>query len=250
MTQLQKYTEPLTLTKRLQYAAQTNMLKDHTSESINDIVKAALLKAKQTTGYNTEDDDLIFFKTEVIDELLSSYKGLHLGEIPIAFDLWAKKHYGEWVGFTVANFITYGLRPFYLDQKRTSVLMEKEEPKKEEPKEWDGTKRLAELKAEFEKNGSCDDKGNIVFDWMRQNNMIEEGYCHKHRLLSQAKSDLLAFHNKQLITCNNALIAQSIRKEIKEIEENKSTMITVEAKKLAINHFFKNDENKNKQKVY
>lgn len=240
MNNLIKQEENLSLSKKIEFSLQTSILRDHDSDSIHDVVKVAVLKAKQITGYNTPEKDLAIFIGEIKQELLSNFKGLHLSEITIAFDLWSKQHYGEWVGFTVSNFITYGLRPYYGDQTRIYALKPKEEKKELPPVKYDGTKRLQELREEYKKTGWAEDTGNIVYDWMIEEGIIKIGYG--HQFVRQAKEQLLKEQKTKLITELNSTIRQSVTKVLQEIETNKSNLIVVLAKKLAVNEYIKNND--------
>lgn len=237
MTGLIKHEDNLSLTKKIEFSKQTSLLREHDANSIHDIVKIALITAKQITGYNTSEEDLKVFISEVKKELLSNFKGLHLMEIAITFDLWSKKHYGEWTGFTVSNYITYGLRPYYADQQRIAALKPKEEVKKEEPKKWNGTDRYNQLLAEYKKNGSCDDTGNLVYDWLMETGKLPEKYGSAFYL--EAKAQLLKENKTKLITELNTVTRLSIDRSLKQIEANSSNETIVRAKKIAINAYFK-----------
>lgn len=238
MNNLIKHEENLSLFKKIEFSLQTSILRDHDSDSIHDVVKVAVLKAKQITGYNTPEKDLAIFIGEIKQELLSNFKGLHLSEITIAFDLWSKQHYGEWVGFTVSNFITYGLRPYYGDQTRLAALKPKEEKKEIAPQPYDGTNRFNELKKQFIETGWAEDTGNIIYDWLLETGKIELGYGNK--FYQEAKERLTKENKTKLITELNSVVRQSVSKILQDIEANSSNLTVVLAKKIAVNEYLKN----------
>lgn len=240
MSNLIKHEENLSLSKKIEFSTQTSILRDHDSESIHDIAKVALLKAKQVTGYNTSAEDLRFFISDIKQELLSNFKGLHLSEIAIAFELWSKKHYGEWTGFTVSNFITYGLRPYYGDQTRIMALKPKKEKKELPPQPYDGTNRFSELKKQFTETGWAEDTGNIIYDWLLETGKIELGYG--NQFYNEAKERLTKENKAKLITELNSVVRQSVTNFLRTIESNSSNLTVVLAKKIAINHFIKNNQ--------
>lgn len=237
MNNLIKHEESLSIAKKIEFSKQSNILRDHNTESIHDVVKIALIKAKQLTGYNTTEPDLAFFLSEVKKELLSNFKGLHLTEITISFDLWSKQHYGQWVGFTVSNYLTYGLRPYYGDQVRIEALKDKEKPKEIERPPYDGTNRLEELKKEFKEKGWAEDTGNIIYDWLKEKGELPINYGSTFYL--QAKDLLKQEHKKKLITELNGVVRQNLNKILEEIETNQSNQTIVLAKKLALNAYLK-----------
>lgn len=237
MSEIIKQEDNVSLSKKIEFSKQTSLLKDHDSDSIHDVVKVALVKAKQVTGYNTTTEDLAFFINEAKQELLSGFKGLHLSEISISFDLWSKKYYGEWTGFTVSNYLTYGLRPYYSDQKRLEALQSKETPKQVEASKWDGTKRYEELLAEHKEKGICEDTGNLVYDWLIQEGKIQMGYG--KQFYAQAQQQLLKENKVKMLGELNQFNRNAIQKLINEIESKSSNQTIVLAKKLALNAYFK-----------
>lgn len=240
MSDLIKQDESLSLAKKIEFSKESNILREHDSESIHDVVKIALVKAKQLTGYNTSKPDLAFILSEIKQELLSNFRGLHLSEIAIAFDLWGKQHYGQWVGFTVSNFITYGLRPYYSDQTRIEALKDKEKPKEVEPVHYDGTNRFTELNIQFAETGWAEDTGNIIYDWLLETGKIELGYG--NQFYNEAKERLIKENKIKLITELNGVVRQSLTKILEDIENKKSNETIVLAKKIALNAYLKEQE--------
>lgn len=241
MSELIKPEENLSLSKKIVFSKQTSIIRDHDSDSIHDVVKIGVVKAKQTTGYNILEDDLRIFISDLKNELLSSYKGLHLSEISIALDLWAKKHYGDWIGFTISNCIAHGIRPYYADKVRLEVIKQKEDIPRKCHAPFDGEALLNKMVSQYNSNGWADDWNNTVYDWLVEVGRIEAGYG--NQFMKQAKIFLLSEQHEQLEVSGDRLLRNTINKAIGNIEMTidrdnyKSHPVVIMAKKLAFNEY-------------
>lgn len=240
MNELIKYESQsgLSFKQQVTYSQQHSKVVDTDQDLLTNVINIALGKSIQLTGFKFENnDDYDFLLAEMVKDIQSNAKGLKISEIAIAFERGIKKVYGEWVGISVVTFSGF-IRSYLKDEERLQIIRSLEPEKKESdmPK-WDGTNRYNELLEEYKKNGSCEDTGNLVYDWLVEIGKIKVGYGSK--FYNEAKFQLMQENKKRMLTELNMAIRQTLNKQIESIENNKSNETIVRAKKLAVNAYFK-----------
>lgn len=243
MSDLIKYeaTSGLTFKQQVKFAQQHALVKDADEDLLHSLVNLHLGRCIQLTGFKfDQDEDYDFLLSEMEKEISSHAKGLRISEIPIAFDRGIKKVYGEWVGLSVVTFTGF-IHSYMKDPERLRILKELEPEKKElPPQPYDGTNRFEELKKQFSDKGWAEDTGNIIYDWLLETGKIELGYG--NQFYNEAKERLTRENKTKLITELNSVVRQSVTNVLRTIESNSSNLTVVLAKKIAINHFIKNNQ--------
>lgn len=239
MSELIKYETQsgLTFKQQVTYAQQHSLIKDTDDDLLNNVVNISLGKSVQLTGFKLGEQDYDILLAEMVKELKSNAKGLRISEISIAFDRGIKKVYGEWVGLSVVTFTGF-IRAYLKDQERLDILKSLEPERKElPPVKWDGTKRYEELLKEYKEKGSCEDTGNLVYDWLIQEGKIQLGYG--KQFYTTAQQQPLKENRVKMLGELNQFNRNAIQKLINEIESKSSNQTIVLAKKLALNAYFK-----------
>lgn len=239
MDEIKKYDSQhgMSFKQQITYAQQHPLVKDADQDLLQNVINISLGKACKSSGFKITSEDYSFILKELIVDVKSNFKNIRISEIGIAFDRGIKKIYGEYMGLSVVTFSNF-LRLFQQDQDRLEILRSLEPEKKELPMpKWDGTNRYNELLEEYKKNGTCEDTGNLVYDWLVETGKIKVGYGSK--FYNEAKFQLMQENKKRMLTELNMAIRQTLNKQIESIENNQSNETIVRAKKLAVNAYFK-----------
>lgn len=242
MDEIKKYEiqAGLTFKQQVTYSQQHSLVKEADADLLSNVINIALGKSIQYTGFKIAAADFDILLAGMLEDIQSNAKQLRISEIALAFDRGIKKVYGEWIGLSVVTFSGF-IRAYIKDPERLDIMKSLEPEKKEiEKKKWDGTARYNELKSQFEKNGHCEDTGNLVYTWLIDTGKIQKGYG--NQFLKEAKEKLIKMQKHLLITELNPSVRQSIAKVLKEIEAGESSLIITLAKKIAVNHYFKNNQ--------
>lgn len=253
MKALQKYEPdkqhqnlPVPIAKLIAYAADHALINDLDVESIHPVVKVAVMRAKQLTGYKLTDPEVSLFISESERILMTYYRGLHISEITVLFNLWAEQHYGEWIGFTIQNW-AWAAKKYYTDPMRLNSLNERKKEKKDKStllklqeankNRIAGVKMSLELFEKFKAGEPIYDLGNVVYDFLVQSKVIEPGFG--NQFLIRAKNSVIKEHNPKYATSKKEF--QQFKDLIAEVQDSIGSHSTViaEAKRIALEEAFK-----------
>lgn len=196
-------------------------------------------------GQVPHEEDVAYLKSQLVKLLQVKYTYLNISEVGIALRNGIQKVYGEYFGI---NFVSLSLfiksyaesqelcdaRVQLQTETRSSRLLEAPEQK------FDGEAWVAKLYAEFLEKGTCEDHGNLAYDYLNKNAIIKLSYEEKEKIWNEAQEFCRNKLNAEKDVSRNIFALRELEKKLIEVlEEKQSPMVVVKAKKLALIEHFK-----------
>lgn len=196
-------------------------------------------------GQVPHEEDVAYLKSQLVKLLQVKYTYLNISEVGIALRNGIQKVYGEYFGI---NFVSLSLfiksyaesqelcdaRVQLQTETRSSRLLEAPEQK------FDGEAWVAKLYAEFLEKGTCEDYGNLAYDYLDAKGELNFSVEDKHRLYYEAQKSIADKLELEKKLSKNYYQFQELEKKFLAIhEEKRSPAVIVEAKKLALIEHFK-----------
>lgn len=226
-------------------------LKDNTR--IADLSEGAILNQLSVylkyvyndLGQVPHEDDVAYLKAQLVKLLQAKYGHLNISEVGLAFRNGIQKVYGEYYGI---NFVSLSMfiksysesqercdaRVQLQTETRSSRLLEAPEQK------FDGEAWVAKLYAEFLEKGTCEDHGNLAYDYLNRIGKIKFSNEQKEAIWNEAQEFCRNKLNAEKDASRNIFALRELEKKLIEVlEEKQSPMVVVKAKQLALIEYFK-----------
>lgn len=230
--------------EELKNALTATKIKNSLPHEIGGVVSIAIEKAIFYLGLKTEQSDRDLIKITVIEDVKKHFPSLTLSEIGLAIENGSKGVYGKVMGLAPKDAYLW-LYEFSQSTERKQVLaiVSKEndiplKPTDEELKSlaWDNTVRAWET---YKENNYFNDYGNIVYKYLAKNGKINYSEDQRNDFKRMAKAALNSQYNPSN-SVGNAIKMNEHRHILKEVNSSDdNARLISEAKKLALNHFFK-----------
>lgn len=229
------------LVKQALQATKINQALPH---EIGGAISAAVDKAIFYLGLKTEDSDRDLIKLNVIADVKRHFPLLTVDELAIAIDNGVHGKYGNVVGLSpkdVYNWINaYSISN---ERRENQERLLKEQAEKSEPTEeekekvrWDNLINAWEL---FKQNGYFKDFGNSIYNYLDKKGKIKFTVEQKEDFKRIALINLKNEYNP-IQHIGNFVKVSEVKTILNEIEsDDKNARVIAEAKKTALNHFFK-----------
>lgn len=226
-------------------------LKDSTR--IADLTEGAILNqlgvylkyVYNDLGQVPHEEDAAYLKSQLVKLLQVKYTYLNISEVGIAFRNGIQKVYGEYFGI---NFVSLSMfiKAYVESQERCDARVQLQIESSsarllDVPKqEFDGEAWVAKLYAEFLEKGTCEDHGNLAYDYLNKNGLINLSYEQKEIIWNEAQGFCKLKLNAEKDASKNYYHFKELEKKLIEVLENaKSPMVVVKAKQLALVEYFK-----------
>ena len=196
-------------------------------------------------GQQITDLELGILVENVMHDLVTEFKHQTYEEIKLAFHYGVRGRFGQFFGLNPATFNGW-IRAFLVDHGRLEslkkenrfILKQKNEPTQEELEIR--SKNFA-LKAfeEFKINGSYDDFGNPVYEYLDKKGLIPFSNKRKQEIYEQAKVSLKEKHAPAFASNQREKeIFKSVISKIESAGKDPIEIVRVESRKIALNLFF------------
>lgn len=196
-------------------------------------------------GHVPVKEDRNYLTIEIHKLIRGKYHFLGIKEIKLAFRNGIQKVYGEYYG---VNFVSLSmfLKAYSESQERCDARVQLQTETRssrllEAPQqEFDGEAWVEKLFAEFKENGTCEDHGNLAYDYLNKNGLIKLSYEQKEIIWNEAQAFCKAKLKAEKEANRNLFHIRELEKKLIEVLEAKqSPMVVVKAKQLALIEHFK-----------
>lgn len=226
-------------------ALKSTLVKSAVPYEIDGSVSVAIDKAIFYLGLKTPNDDRDMIKIAVIDDVKRHFPQLTISEIGIAIENGSKGLYGEVKGLAPKDAFNW-LNAYTQSEVRKHQIAELAKQSAPAPKPTDDEQvqmawnNLLNAWANFKKEGSYNDFGNAVYKTLVDNGKINFSDEQKADFYRLAKAELMKQYNPVQYV-GNVVKMNECKSIIAEITNggDQNTRVKVNAKKLALNHFFK-----------
>lgn len=204
---------------------------------VYDVVLAQIVRSVNHLGWTLpNDDDLIVLVNEITTSIQANHKPLRTDEIATCFAKGIRGEYGEFYGINVVTFDKF-ITSYLLSDYRASLG--KSLPKAELPppsRELTRQDRIDFAQKAYEKykiTGFYDDLGNIVYEFLFRDGLINFTDEEKDLILGQARTE-------EYNRLKNPLSVDEARLFNKQIEALMSSneKIIPRARKISLNKYF------------
>jgi hypothetical protein len=232
----------------LQYLQANNNVQIHIKKrsELEDEVSDLITTTFYELGQKIEAVEQMILVTKLKDELILHFRWLTMEEVKMAFMKGARKEYGDYFGLNIVTFHNW-IRSFQSDKKRADTLIKQNLLKQEVKKEPSAEELYQQSKAfalaafeTFKTEGYFNDIGNPVYEFLDSIQLIPFSIERKTEMFEQAKEKIKAKANPSYAVNANertafTLILEQIEANGKDVKER----IRVEARKIALNTYFK-----------
>lgn len=230
--------------EQLKNALQSPKIKEAIPYEIAGVVSSSIEKALFYLGLKTIEIDRDSIKATVIEDIKEHFKSLTIKEIEIAIKNGSRGIYGEVFGLAPKDVYNW-IYAFSQSQERKEVVAEVEKqntftysPTEKELKALAWT-NLLNAWAKFKAQGFYNDFGNVIYKQLVLNGKINYTESQRADFKRMAKSNLNREFNP-VNSINNSIKMFENKKILSEINANEdNARLISEAKKVALNHFFK-----------
>jgi hypothetical protein len=236
--------EPVSENQIIKSALKSTLVKSAVAYEIDGAVSVAIDKAIFYLGLKTPNEDRDMIKITVIDDAKRHFTNLTIAEIGIAIENGSKGLYGEVKGLAPKDAFNW-LTAYSISQLRKDQVAELAKQNEATPEPTDEQKaqmawnNLLKAWACFKEQGSYNDFGNAVYKTLVDNGKINFSDEQKADFYRLAKADLMKQYNPVQYV-GNVVKMNECKSIIAEIINggDENTRVKVNAKKLALNHFF------------
>lgn len=221
-------------------------IKDLKRSEVKVFLSTLIVKTYQDCGQTAVEKDIELSVNEVLIDVLNYAGGFTIAQITHAFKLGRLGEFGEWYGLNsntfqkwIRGYMGYSKR-FDANKKQEAYLKELNKPKEptaEEKKEF--IKQVC-LKAfeDFKEKGFVIDAGNASFNYLWNNRIIS---FTSQRTTEFKLKALEVVKLEKVAKMDNPELRKEIKKSLAEIEKKmlEHNEVLIEAKKIALNTFFK-----------
>lgn len=209
-----------------------------------------LYKIYYASGYNIDAQEMKLLAPVVISDLLRSFRFYTVKEVEIAFYNGSRGEYGEFVGLNAVRF-NHWIKSYMTDKKRLDAIAKQkrliEQEYKPQISEEELFKRSVKFAIdafeEFKKNGYYNDLGNAVYEFLDGLKLIPFSNERKWEIFEEAKKRIIARNDpKQAINQIERSAFLRVLESIEAAGKEPIELVRVEARKIALNIFFKDLE--------
>lgn len=236
------------LERQIVLAQQSKRIRECNADELTNVVNEAIAKAYFQCGQKPDTKTLVLEVKELLQDLTKYFPTIFLNEIELFFKQGIDGLLGEYFGLnlkTYRQWLRNGAtntsrlnamkiqRQFLESQNKPEELSEQEKEKIIE----DGVFKLFEI---FKKTGHVEDYNNVTYNWLDKNGHIPFTKERKIEIKEQAIKAVKARLQDALLTAKAKREkegANSIKLELDNLLS--SDKIIYEAKKIALNTFFK-----------
>lgn len=212
---------------------------------IDSSINTAIERAIFYLGLKTPENDRTLIKATIFEDIKKHFAELTIGEIGIAIENGSKGKYGEVFGLApkdVFNWLTQYSESQERKEVKVELEKEKDQPKQptDEEKAQTAWNNLKSAWIFYKENGYFNDFGNSIYQTLLTNDKINFTKDQKEDFRRMATLNLQKQYNP-LQHMGNVVKMNECKAIIEEmkVQGDKSTRILVEARKLALNQFFK-----------
>lgn len=237
--------EPISENQIIKAALTAPLVKVAIPYEIDSSVSVSVDKAIFYLGLKTSSEDRDMIKVTVIDDVKRHFPNLTISEVGIAIENGSKGLYGKVVGLAPKDVFEW-LSAYTISEARKIQVAELAKQSEPAPEPTDEEKRLIKwanmIRAweTYKKDGYFNDYGNSVYKTLVDNGKINFTDEQKADFTRMAKADLLREYNP-LQHVGNVVKTNEFKAIVAEITSagDNNTRVKVAARKIALNHFFK-----------
>lgn len=227
----------------IKQALSSTKIRECTQKDLAYVVSDEVDKIIFYLGLNKDDIDSSMLKTMIMNDIREHFPSLTLKEIEIALQSGVRGEYGNVIGFAPKDAYIW-IYAFSRSQERKEIVskIEKEQPVNKPTEDeikklaWENTLRAWES---YKENDYFNDYGNIIYKYLVKNGKINYSEDQRNDFKRMAKVALNSQYNPSN-SVGNAIKMNEHRHILKEVNSSDdNARLISEAKKLALNHFFK-----------
>lgn len=234
-----------TVEKDIAYASLEKKVREYSNDETTLFMTGLIERTHINCGQKVDEQYVDLYLDEFISDLKKYNTNLSLKEIELAFKMGYKGEFGEWYGLNNKTYFAW-INAFTFCEKRDRVkkllkdrvLPEKQLSEKEKQEIIkQGCFDAFEL---FKTTGKCDDIGNVKYDYLFRNGVINFTVERRNIFKKEARENIVKEKKIELSKDNTRHVKLQIIDFIRDVEGNiNSHAVIVEAKKIALNTFFR-----------
>jgi hypothetical protein len=229
--------------KEIQIAIKGTQISELLDKEIERSIQEALAVVFADLQKIPEKNDVIYLTNELFKLIKHKYKHLRKDEIKIAFRNGIQGKYNDYYGINFVSLSMF-LEKYATSEERAKAIIEQRperllEAPAQEP--IDVMQRVRELYRDFKKTGTCDDIGNVAYDYLDAQAKIEFTPEQKRKFMELAHAEMLILFDPKKAKDLQEL-REKDRKLVSLLQGKLEGLKKVKAKKLALIEHFKNNK--------
>ncbi|MDR3551263.1 MAG: hypothetical protein P4L31_07660 [Candidatus Babeliales bacterium] len=211
--------------------------------SLRNCIKINIIKSFMSNSRELAKETLTFLVDELKSEILRSYPAIRLEEICLAIHKGSIGDYGQVYNLSLNAFVGF-IREYMNSEARLTASKDFLKIDTEKPQNKPSADELAKANKQnvlnafdaYKSHGFYNDYGNYIFDQLANYGILNFTEDDKVKIWKKAKRNVFNSFQKIALTIDQR---NERARRLKELKENPDhTLFYIEAKKIALIHFF------------